>query len=236
MRPKIVILTLLAAMGLVTLAAVLKGAFGRSANTPPVTADLGGPPKPASDGRALNDASSNNAALGGQLRAAEIDKELADISGAVVAGLSDPAARSLLLEKVAHPEPEVRHAALQAVVSINYTDAIPRLEEVEQMLENPREKVAVMDAISYLKLPDVMPDTPGTNDMAPMDFSRSPQNKVMPGDPGKKRNPKSRSARRQQKQGEPAMPPTQQDPQAAPPADPSQTQPATPAPDTAPPQ
>jgi hypothetical protein len=41
---------------------------------------------------------------------------------------------------------------------MNDTNAIPGLEKLMESIQDLREKVAVMDTIDYLKLPNVMPD------------------------------------------------------------------------------
>ena len=62
---------------------------------------------------------------------------------------------------VTHPDPEVRKAALDALMQLGDTNAIPGLEDIVKEIQDPREKVAMMDAIQFLKLPDfdsVVPD------------------------------------------------------------------------------
>ena len=55
-----------------------------------------------------------------------------------------------------HREPEVRKAAKDALVQLGDTNAIPGLEQALGLVEDPREKLAMMEAIDYLKLPDAM--------------------------------------------------------------------------------
>jgi len=168
------------------------------------------------------------ALLSEQQRAAEVEKQLDEIRGLVVDGSTDPAARSLLLEKITHAEPAVRSAALQGVVALNDSNAIPRLEEAEQVVENPREKVAIMDAIAYLKLPETMPETPPTNDLPGMDFSQPLPQKSAGPNAQTKRAPSARAARRLER----AQARSQK---GAPPTAVPQAPPAAPAP-SAPPQ
>ena len=220
-------LTLVVAVGLVALAAVLKSMAGKhttETQAPPV-ADNATEPVSA-PAAAPKPVSTNNAAITEQLRTAEIEKQLDEIRGLVVEGAGNPTATSLLLDKVTHAEPAVRTAALEGVLALNDSNAIPRLQEAEQILENPREKVAVMDAIAYLQLPETMPDTPATNDLPGMDFSRQPV-KRNPADPAQKKRG-SRSARRLQ------APPAAGQPRIAVP--PPQAQPATPDAAAPPPQ
>jgi hypothetical protein len=228
MRPKIVILTLVFAMGLVALAVVLKVKMGSHAVNEPQTvapADAAQETNPVIVATAP--ASSNAAAITQQLRAAEIDRELDQIRSLVVEGTESPASLGILVGKVTHPEAAVRGAALQAVVSLNDTNAIPGLEKAAEAIDNPREKVAVLDAIAYLKLPDGMPDTPPTNAVMVASTSAPPWALRDPRDPQKRRLSlrEQRRLQRAQAQGQPASP-----------AAPVQPQPTAPAPAPAPPQ
>jgi HEAT repeat protein len=139
-----------------------------------------------------------------------------------------------LLDKLTDAEPAVRSAALQAVLSLNETNAIPRLEEAEQNVENPREKVAIMDAIAYLKLPDTMPAVPLTNDPSAMGFPDRPARNNSPA--ANFQNMKDRSSRAARRLLQSGQTPPGQPPGAAPPAAPPQDQPAAPDPAAAPPQ
>jgi len=235
MRPKIVALTLVLAVGLVVMAAVMKNMVaGRGGDTQP--------PEPQKTARtaivaSAKPESSGDPVMREQLRAAEIDKALSEINAVVADGATDPAAKSLLLDKLTNPELEVRSAALQAVIGLSDTNVIPRLEEAEQIIENPREKVAIMDAIAYLKLPSAMPDlpyTPGSNEVTANSVPDLARLRAMAGDSQRARPATSRLARRQKKLEQQGT----QFPQAAPPPDGSQSQPAPtlPAPDPAPPQ
>ena len=88
-----------------------------------------------------------------QLHAAELAKELDQIRDLLADGGINPHATGMLVGKMVHKEPEVRKAALQALMQLGDTNAIPGLEQVQGLTEDPREKVALMDAIVYLKLP-----------------------------------------------------------------------------------
>ena len=117
------------------------------------------PASPTATSPQVSANSSNTAAILEQLRAAEIDRELDQIRELQAAGADNPQTTGLLLGKVTHREPEVRKAALEALVQLNDTNAIPGLEQAASLIQDPREKVAVMDAVSYLKLPGVADGT-----------------------------------------------------------------------------
>jgi hypothetical protein len=229
MRPKIVILTLVAAIGLVVLAAVVRGVMGgRNGNAAKTSEPPAGPAHPTATTQIVNPNSSNNAAVLEQLRQAEVVRELDQIRELQAQGAGDPATISLLLGKVTHHEPEVRKASLEALVQLNDTNAIPGLEQATTLIENPREKVAFMDAVAYLKLPGV------TDGVAPelADASNYPAPAVSPRQvvpnprflPGAKKQ-----GRRSARSAPGAIPP-------ATPANPVQNQPASAAPGAAPPQ
>ena len=196
MRPKIVVLILLMAIALVVVAAVLKGLMGghtadQEAKVPP-PAPVEAAPQPVATPQ-VNLNSSNNADFVEQLRQAEIVKELDQIRELQAGGGNDPNTTSLLLAKVSHKEPEVRQAAVQALVQLNDTNAIPGLEQAQATADDPREKVVLMDAISYLKLPEMSLPPPDANATAAAnDLPRTrpptprprPQRGAGPGRPG----------------------------------------------------
>jgi hypothetical protein len=165
MRPKVVILTLVVAFGLLGVLAVLKGLGGRHAD------DSGGQTSgPAANGNSTSDAtnsataqaassSGNPGPVSPELRAAVIAQETERIQELVngVDGTNNPIIISALIDKVANPETEVRKAALAALVQINDTNAVPGLLKAADQLKDPRAKVDVLNTIDYLNLPDAMP-------------------------------------------------------------------------------
>jgi hypothetical protein len=168
MRPKIVLMILVVAIGVVALAAVLKTTFNRSepqqAKVPepaPVESAPTSAPPPQT-----NPYASNNAAYLEQLRATDMAKELDQVRE-LQAGGSDPNTTALLLGKVTSREPEVRRAALEALKQLNDTNAIPALEQAMSTVEDAREKVAFLDVIDYLKLPEATIPAADTN-LGPM--------------------------------------------------------------------
>jgi hypothetical protein len=161
MRPKIVLLSLVVAGGLVALAVVLKAAFGGHPDQQ-VVAPAAAPEQPAGSPPPLSPNASNNAAVVEQLRAKELAKELDQVRELLAQGPSDPATPELLLNKVTSREPEVRKAAVEALVQLNATNVIPGLEQALNQTDDTREKAILLEAINYLKLPDNAPPPPGT--------------------------------------------------------------------------
>ena len=237
MRPKIVILILVIAAGLVAALVMLKGVTGRSSHVTQVTTP--GEPSnqepPVTAAVQTNPNSSNAPAMTPEeARAAQIQQDLDVVREALANGTVDPiVTEDILMDKVTNPEKEVRKAALEALTQLNDTNAIPRLQQAIQSLDDPHDKAAVLDAIAYLQLPETTPDTPPeTNSVVPVKRPRPQQ------------DPAARQANRQKRLSRIENPnppagsssaagyrPTMRDP-----ANSSQPQPATPAPDNPPPQ
>ena len=222
MRPKIVVVVLVVAIGLVALVAVLKGMTGKhsdqEARVPEPPPGEVNPPAPPAPPVAVTP---TNAAVLEQLRVTEVGKQLDQIRELQADGTANPATTSILLTKVTHQEPEVRKAALQALVQLDDTNAIPGLEQAQALVEDPHEKVAFIDAIEFLKLPSVIPQETGAT-LKP-DEAFGPSSRV----------PTPRAKRGAGNQGQPGAPspaPT------SPPAGQNQSQPAPTSPDAAPPQ
>src|ERR1035437_8042517 len=166
MRPKIVILTLVVALGLLGIIVVLKGLTGGHAGDaggqkPVVEASVESPAAATNDQVVqvvqVNPNSSNTAAIAEQLRAAEVEKEMGairDLQGEAD-GTNNPIIITALLDKLSHPEAEVRQSALEVLKQLNDTNAVPGLQQAVESIKDPREKVAVMDTIEYLKMPSI---------------------------------------------------------------------------------
>ena len=171
MRPKIVILTLVVALGLLGIIVVLKGVMGGDAGdvggqTPAVEASVESPPAATNDQVVqvvqVNPNSSNTVAIAEQLRAAEVEKEvnqIQDLQGEAD-GTNNPIIITALLDKLSNPEAEVRQAVLESLKQLNDTNAVPGLEKAAESIKDPREKVAVMDTIDYLKMPSITDNVP----------------------------------------------------------------------------
>ena len=214
MRPKTVILVLVVAVGLVALAAVMRGVLGArvdevKAPPPPVTET----PPPSAVNEAVNPNSSNTAAILEQLRAAERVKELDQVRELMFRGVGDPMTAELLLGKVAHQDMEVRKAAAQALMQLNATNTIPGLEQALAQTQDPGEKVGLIEVINYLKLPEDAPPPPASSTTAGTD-PLPPPSEVAPAqkkDPSAPRAPRERKAKTRPRRAVPlpaASPPT----------------------------
>src|ERR1035437_11036120 len=140
MRPKIVILILVIGVGLVAVVVLLKGVtWARPSKDTQVVAT--GEPTNQAPPAATNDQvvevaqvnpnSSNTAAIAEQLRAAEVEKEVGairDLQGEAD-GTNNPIIITALLDKLSHPEAEVRQSALEVLKQLNDTNAVPGLQQ-----------------------------------------------------------------------------------------------------------
>jgi len=154
-------LVLVVSVGLVAVAAVFKAVMDRRAAqaVPPAPVPVE-PVDVAVTNVPVDLNSSNTAAILEQLRATERLRELDEVRELQAAGGATPNTTELLLTKLTHKEAEVREAALVALVHLGDTNVLPGLEQALGTVENPREKVAIMDAIEYLKLPTMNSDLP----------------------------------------------------------------------------
>ena len=192
MRPKVVILILVLAFGMLGLIAVLKGVKGNKSSdgtVPPTGSETAANPaiaetnNPALLGNNFGAAtSSNNAASLESMRAVVIQKELEAITeifnaadGTNNATIIIPA----LIDKVLHPEAAVRQAALEALKQLDDTNAVPGLEKAQESIKDPHGKVAVLDTIDYLKLPSVSADAPADYKYTPPDPQSIPRHTKM---------------------------------------------------------
>ena len=168
MRPKIVIITLLLGVGALVLIGVLHEKLGKPVAENPV-AGSGGVPAELTNTPTVELAKPEVSPIQPEVklavtnviatttdedRAAQKQKDLDAISDALVSGNNDPAgAIQTIASRLENSDDEVRTAAREAAVHVGDTNIIPYLTSALDHLKNPREKVAIMDAIAYLQLP-----------------------------------------------------------------------------------
>ena len=68
---------------------------------------------------------------------------------------SDPASMEAILAEMKSPYPEVRSDALEAIIQFRSRDAIPTLKELATQAEDPKEKLAILEAVEFLQLPSL---------------------------------------------------------------------------------
>ena len=90
-------------------------------------------------------------------------KDLDAVSEALASGQGDMEAMLAIANRLENSDAEVRTAAREAAVHLGDTNIIPFLTMALYNIQDAREKVGVMDAIEYLKLPSApegYPDHP----------------------------------------------------------------------------
>ena len=180
------LLTLVAAFALLGVIALMKGMAGKhvgevgGGQTVPDSASgllAGAGTNSPKSPMGMNSAGSPG--VSEAMREAVINKELDEIQQLQdqADGSNNLVIISAILAKLASPESAVRQAALDALRQMNDTNAIPGLQRAEQTLTDPRDKVAVLDTIDYLKLPslteNVPPDLTTNPDWKPSSTNRS---------------------------------------------------------------
>lgn len=181
MRPRVVLMIMVVAVGITALFVVVKGLVTRDGvsdspeaagngvstssnansqvppNTPSVTTTKRGP---VTNGATSVVIVTNRAPVTSVVastpdedRKAAVANELEQITLATIDGASDNRAVAYVQDRLLHNEPEVRKAAVIAAVQMNNRAFIPRLQEALARVEDPHEKVKILDAIDYLKLP-----------------------------------------------------------------------------------
>jgi hypothetical protein len=168
MRPKVVIFTLVAAFVALGVVALLKGGAGKNAEgggqapgaqiqTPAVPPQAGTNPQTgAGSGPA------QPVAVSEETRAALIQSELSKIDDLRLQadGSNNAIIIAAIIEKLSNPELEVRKAVLEALKILDDTNAVPGLERAENGAADPREKVAILDTIDFIKAPNINDGVP----------------------------------------------------------------------------
>jgi len=161
MRPKVVILTLLVVVAVVGALAILKGTRQQAVGTPPT------PEAAAVQEVAHSNPSEGSLPNGAAPTPVEDTQTLVQkITDIQAEGYPTPGGRAVLLAALSEGKvKEVRQAALNAIVQLDDTVAIPGLEQALPQIADAREKAAVMDAIEQLKLPSTTPEVAVSGNM-----------------------------------------------------------------------
>lgn len=172
MRPKIAIFTLAVAIALIGLTIILKNrtsdsaeAVGQQAHDSVAVVET---QTDSDKGQSVQSSpvvldTNKLAAIADELRSAEVDKQVDEIETLRTEANGENNITVVIpgiIAKMSHPEAEVRKNALEALRHLNDTNAVTALEKVLSKIQDPREKVAVLDTIEYLMLPSAMPDAP----------------------------------------------------------------------------
>jgi hypothetical protein len=105
---------------------------------------------PVDGGEAVSapDAAADSSAANHEEYVAKREAELTEL------GMSDdPADLKVIVSELNNKEPRIRSSALSAVMQFHSQDAIPALQHEIAWTDDPQEKVDLLKAIEYLKLP-----------------------------------------------------------------------------------
>jgi hypothetical protein len=156
MRPKFVLILLGAALALVVGVAVFNSSRTTPHANPNTAITPGGDSTKTTDGSLVPASSGTNVVA----TTPEQDKEsarsqvLEQIKEALLEGADNPAKAEEVRAHLKSDDAEVRKSAVETLMHLNDRGAIPALKEALDRVQDPREKVAIMDAIDYLETPE----------------------------------------------------------------------------------
>jgi hypothetical protein len=103
---------------------------------------------------AAADTGTNDSAAGGSPEArhqAYVDARTAELMDL---GMNDDSeSLHTILSELNNRDPQIRKAAVEAVVQFGSRDVIPNLMDAAAQTDDPQEKAEIMEAIQFLKLP-----------------------------------------------------------------------------------
>jgi hypothetical protein len=150
MRPKVALFTLLVGIGVVALFVVLKGISSKPDE--PATPMTNAEPVKAASAQGNPAVTSIIATTPTEDLAAQKQKDLEAIRDALLTGGGDAQAVVAIGDRLFSLDSEVRVAARQAAMHLDDTNLIPYLTAAAEQNQDPREKVALLDALDFLKL------------------------------------------------------------------------------------
>ena len=163
-------------MGVLALLGVLHGLFSKSRGPGETSAPTNANPPIVAEPQ-TNLGTNIIASTPEEDRAAQKQKDLDSISEALIAGDGDPRSLIAVENGLENQDPEVRGAAREAAMHLGDTNIIPYLNGALQNAQDPREKVAIMDALTYLETPS-RADTIDPSEMEALLTNRPPRDNV----------------------------------------------------------
>jgi flagellar basal body-associated protein FliL len=157
LKPKFVLVILLLGVAALALMGIIHGVVNKRegpAQPSPVV-----PPEKAEASQTTSNvpvnaqATSNIAMTANEQTAFQKQKDLDAVNDALLSSDGDPRAMLEVASRLENSDAEVRTAARESAVHLGDTNIIPYLNSALNNLKDPREKVAIMDAIAYLQIP-----------------------------------------------------------------------------------
>jgi hypothetical protein len=178
MRPKIVLVILLLAVGLLGLVALVSRNLHPRSTSPTSTPVASGNVSPAATVSsnlvsppasnpppvvAAVKAGTNDAAA----HAAYVERRIEELDA--LAMNNDAQSRDTILSELKNnPDKQIRAAALEAAIQFDDRSVVPPMQEIAAQTQDPEEKAAILKAIDYINLPSLTeyraahPRTPGS--------------------------------------------------------------------------
>lgn len=156
MKPKFTLVILLLGVAVLALMGIMHSTLNEHkalATAPTVVPAENGSSQVASNVAVDPQAGGNTAMTAEEQAALMKQKDLDAVNDALASNDGDPRAMLEIASRLENPDDEVRTAAREAAVHLGDTNIIPYLTTALTDLQNPREKVAIMDAIEYLSIP-----------------------------------------------------------------------------------
>jgi type VI protein secretion system component VasK len=124
-----------------------------STNSGPDNASLGraGLRQVTPPGQAALDSGADDAAQTPEQHEARVSERVAELQD--LAMNNDPASLNSILSALGDSDAPVRKAAVEAAVQFGSRDAIPALQDAAMQTEDPQEKIDLLKAVEFLKLP-----------------------------------------------------------------------------------
>ena len=195
MRPKVALLVLVTGLGLLALFVVFRGLSSKNVPGPESGAGEGAGQEAANLNPSNAAPSKSNASKGSVVAttpaedmAAQKQQDLEAIQNAFITGSSDPKTIATIGDRLFSPDAEVRAAARTAATHLDDTNMLPYLNTALEQTQDPREKVALLDAVEYLNLAAAT-ELSTTNGMSPRALSELPVNQVQRTNSLRKRPP-----------------------------------------------
>jgi hypothetical protein len=117
--------------------------------SPPVNA----PVRATIPGQNALDSNPVDAARTAQQHEARVNERIAQLQD--LAMNNDPGSLNTILSALGDPDAPVRKAAVEAAIQFGSQDAIPALQDAAAQTEDPQEKIDLLKAVEFLKIPPI---------------------------------------------------------------------------------
>lgn len=166
MRPKVVITTLTIAAGLLVLSGLASKFLTRrtaamatapqaesTSNQPQITKPAAVTSPAVKPTPATKEALDQLAALQNQRHKEYVRQRIDELNELAIK--EDEPSHAVILSELTNADPEIRHAALEALIQTRDRSVLPRLGAIAEITEDPEEKAALLEAVKFISLPSL---------------------------------------------------------------------------------